>query len=123
MINGNAHDLELASQSAMFKASMTDGESGIDGTLTRNSFNELIKNSSLAEYLDKNYESGSFEVRREEDTVLFEYYVAPTFDFIQQLRTFGAELRVLAPLSLAKQMQEEALKVLSRYNDTLDNLK
>jgi predicted DNA-binding transcriptional regulator YafY len=61
--------------------------------------------------------------RREEDTVLFEYYVAPTFDFIQQLRTFGAELRVLAPLSLAKQMQEEALKVLSRYNDTPDNLK
>ena len=61
--------------------------------------------------------------RCEEDTVLFEYYVAPTFDFVQQLRTFGAELRVLAPLSLAKQMQEEALKVLSRYNDTPDNLK
>ena len=48
--------------------------------------------------------------------VVFEYYVAPTFDFIQQLRTFGAELRVLAPLSLAKQMQTDAMALLERYN-------
>ena len=47
--------------------------------------------------------------------VVFEYYVAPTFDFIQQLRTFGAEIRVLAPLSLAKQMQADAQQVLERY--------
>lgn len=47
---------------------------------------------------------------------VFEYYIAPTFDFIQQLRTFGAELRVLAPLSLAKQMQNDAQQLLARYN-------
>lgn len=50
------------------------------------------------------------------DSVLFEYFIAPTFDFIQQLRTFGAELRVLAPLKLAKQMQADAQALLERYN-------
>ena len=51
----------------------------------------------------------------EPDDVVFEYFIAPTFDFIQQLRTFGAELRVLAPLSLAKQMHADAEKLLARY--------
>lgn len=49
------------------------------------------------------------------ENIVFEYFVAPTFDFIQQLRTFGAELRVLAPLSLAKQMQTDAEQLLARY--------
>lgn len=50
------------------------------------------------------------------DNVVMEYFVAPTFDFIQQLRTFGAELRVLAPLSLAKQMKRDAEELLARYS-------
>ncbi len=50
------------------------------------------------------------------DGIVFEFYIAPTFDFIQQLRTFGAELRVLAPHSLAKQMQADATEVINRYN-------
>jgi len=54
-----------------------------------------------------------------EEGVVFEYFVAPTYDFVQQLRTFGAELRVLAPLNLAQQMQQEALDVLNRYNASL----
>ena len=52
---------------------------------------------------------------RDPEQVVFEFFVAPTFDFIQQLRTFGAELRVLAPLSLAKQMQQDAEQLLARY--------
>lgn len=54
---------------------------------------------------------------REPERIVFEYFIAPTFDFIQQLRTFGAELRVLAPLSLAKQMQADAEQLLARYNN------
>ena len=59
MISGSTQNLDIVSQSAMFKASTTAGDATIDGTLTRSSFNELIKNSSLADYLDKNYESGN----------------------------------------------------------------
>lgn len=55
------------------------------------------------------------------DDVLFEYFIAPTFDFIQQLRTFGSELRVLAPISLANTMQAEAIEVVRRYNMTAEH--
>lgn len=48
--------------------------------------------------------------------VVMEYFVAPTFDFIQQLRTFGAELRVLAPISLANKMRRDAEELLARYS-------
>ena len=57
------------------------------------------------------------------DSVLFEYFVAPTFDFIQQLRTFGAELRVLAPLSLAAQMEADAEALLARYKTRAESSK
>lgn len=52
----------------------------------------------------------------EPGNVVFDYFIAPTFDFIQQLRTFGAELRVLAPLSLAEQMKADAQQLIERYS-------
>lgn len=57
----------------------------------------------------------STDCRQAQDTVVFEYFVAPTFDFIQQLRTFGAELRVISPEDLAETMAEEAAKTLALY--------
>lgn len=44
----------------------------------------------------------------------FEFYLAPTFDFEQELRTFGANLKVIEPQSLAdkfKQLGEDYLKL------------
>ena len=59
----------------------------------------------------------------EPGNIVFEFFVAPTFDFIQQLRTFGAELRVLAPFSLVRQMRDDAEQLLARYtpNDKSEN--
>lgn len=45
----------------------------------------------------------------------FEYYLAPTFDFLQQLKTFGDELIVLQPQSLREQMQKEVENMLHQY--------
>ena len=53
------------------------------------------------------------------DNVVFEYYIAPTYDFIQQLRTFGSELRVLSPNSLTEKMVDEARKTLAVYQQDL----
>lgn len=36
----------------------------------------------------------------------FEYFLAPTLDFIQELRTFGADLKVIEPLSLVNQFKQ-----------------
>lgn len=58
---------------------------------------------------------------RHPDCVIFEYFIAPTFDFIQQLRTFGFELCVLAPHSIAKLMRADAMEVLNRYNNYPDS--
>ena len=51
----------------------------------------------------------------EPEPCIFEWYVAPTFDFIQQLRTFGSELEVLAPKSLRAQFAEEAANLSALY--------
>ena len=40
---------------------------------------------------------------------------APTFDFIQELRTFGSELEVLAPKSLRDKFAEEAANLSALY--------
>lgn len=64
-------------------------------------------------------EKEASQFAHEQGQVLFDFYVAPTFDFIQQLRTFGAELRVLAPLSLAEKMVEDAKQTLAAYQSAL----
>ena len=53
--------------------------------------------------------------QREPEPCVFEWRVAPTFDFIQQLRTYGSKLEVLAPLSLREQFAEEAKKLQNLY--------
>lgn len=47
----------------------------------------------------------------------FEFYIAPTFDFIQQLRTYGAQLVVLTPAWLHDNMRHEAELLLEQYNE------
>lgn len=49
------------------------------------------------------------------DKVVFEYFISPTFDFVQELMTFGSRLRVLEPASLAAQIREEAKKTTEQY--------
>jgi predicted DNA-binding transcriptional regulator YafY len=46
---------------------------------------------------------------------VFEWYVAPTLDFIQQLRTYGSELEILQPQSLREQFKAELKKQLALY--------
>lgn len=41
-------------------------------------------------------------------TCKFEYFLAPTLDFIQELRTFGADLKVIEPLSLVNKFKKLA---------------
>lgn len=55
--------------------------------------------------------------QKEVEECVFEWYVAPTLDFIQQLRTYGSELEVLAPKSLREQFAEEAGRLVQTYLD------
>lgn len=67
-------------------------------------------------------ESGTIQLRsrgRKEDRLvpytIFEYRLAPTFDFIQELRTHGADIEVLSPESLVEQFRQEMLALRRLY--------
>lgn len=49
------------------------------------------------------------------EMVVFSYWISPTFDFVQELMTFGSRLRVLAPKSLADQLQAEYTAAANLY--------
>ncbi len=53
--------------------------------------------------------------QREPEPCVFEWFIAPTFDFIQQLRTYGPALEVLAPQSLRDSMRQDAEAVANLY--------
>jgi predicted DNA-binding transcriptional regulator YafY len=51
----------------------------------------------------------------EPEPCIFEWHVAPTFDFIQQLRTYGSTIEVLAPQSLREKFADEARELSKLY--------
>lgn len=53
--------------------------------------------------------------QKEIEPCVFEWYIAPTLDFIQQLRTYGSELEILAPHSLREQFAAEAKNLAEMY--------
>lgn len=55
------------------------------------------------------------EVRRLGDKTYFQFHIAPTFDFIQELRTHGTDIRVMAPETLVQLFREEAEKAYQMY--------
>lgn len=62
--------------------------------------------------------SSQKEISTEETYSDFEYYLAPTFDFRQEILKEGHELEVLEPKSLRKTIHNELAKAIERYNDS-----
>lgn len=55
------------------------------------------------------------ELRQFHGNTFFEYFIAPTLDFIQELRTHGTDIRVREPEELVKIFREEAKKAYKMY--------
>ena len=55
------------------------------------------------------------ELRQFHGNTFFEYFIAPTLDFIQELRTHGTDIRVREPKELVKIFHEEAKKAYEMY--------
>ena len=55
------------------------------------------------------------EIERTDEYSVFEYWIAPTADFIQELRSFLPEITVLRPQWLRNKFIEEAKQVLNSY--------
>ena len=57
------------------------------------------------------------ELRQFRGNTFFEYFIAPTFDFIQELRTHGTDIRIREPEELVNIFREEAKKAYEMYCD------
>ncbi|MBR5855306.1 MAG: WYL domain-containing protein [Paludibacteraceae bacterium] len=55
------------------------------------------------------------ELRKYNGNTFFEYYIAPTLDFIQELRTHGTDIRVHEPEALVEIFRQEAQKAYNMY--------
>lgn len=55
------------------------------------------------------------ELRQFQGKNIFEYYLAPTFDFIQELRTHGTDICIKEPQELVEIFREEAKKAYEMY--------
>ena len=55
------------------------------------------------------------ELRQFHGNTFFEYYIAPTLDFIQELRTHGTDIRVREPEELVAIFRDEAQKAYEMY--------
>lgn len=55
------------------------------------------------------------EIRQFNGNTFFEYYIAPTFDFIQELRTHGTDIRIREPEVLVDMFRKEAQKAYEMY--------
>lgn len=56
------------------------------------------------------------KTQEEPEPNVFTYFIAPTLDFIQELRTHGAELEVLSPQWLRDKFADEARQTLHNYS-------
>jgi hypothetical protein len=55
------------------------------------------------------------EIKQIEDFTYFEYDIAPTFDFIQELRTHGTDIRIVEPEALVKVFKKEPRTAYEMY--------
>ena len=102
---------------ASFKpTSFFENQFGIDRSITK-----AEKIRVKVEHYDANFlrslplhESQCIMDENEQYTI-FEYKLAPTYDFIMELRKFGSRLEVLAPQSLREQFAEETRLLSKKY--------
>lgn len=60
-----------------------------------------------------------FELERNDEYSIFGFYVAPTYDFIQELRKFGSTLEVLEPAHLRDEFKEKSENLVKMYENSI----
>ncbi len=55
------------------------------------------------------------ETVQEDGSSVFSYHIAPTFDFVQEILSHGADVEVLEPLELRESIADDVARMASRY--------
>ena len=102
---------------ASFKpTSFFENQFGIDRSITK-----AEKIRVKVEHYDANFlrslplHESQRIIEENEQFTIFEYKLAPTYDFIMELRKFGSKLEVLAPQTLREQFAEESANLANMY--------
>ena len=59
--------------------------------------------------------ASQIEMKQDDQYTYFSFYVAPTYDFIQELRKFGPSLEVLEPALLRDAFKKDSEKLMNLY--------
>ena len=100
-----------------------DGYFGVDRTATYKP--QLIRvkvSASTANYLRTlPLHSSQVEQERTDEYSVFAFFIAPTYDFVQELRKQGPELQIIEPHDLRDRFINELQSSIDRYKDMLLN--
>jgi hypothetical protein len=55
------------------------------------------------------------EIEKSDEYSVFSYYIAPTFDFVQEILSRGNEVEVLSPERLRREIVDKAAQIVERY--------
>lgn len=102
-----------------FRASkFFEAQFGVDRRITEAEKIRVKVTAAAANYIRTLPIHGSqFELERTDDYSIFGYYVAPTYDFVQELRKHGSYLEVLEPEHLREDFKQESAKLGRMYWD------
>lgn len=57
----------------------------------------------------------SQKIISDEDDILIELYLCPTYDFVMELLSYGNNVTILSPVSLQKKIKEISMNVIKKY--------
>jgi len=86
-----------------------EAQFGVDRRITEAEKIRVKVQATAADYIRTLPIHGSqFELEKNDEYTIFGYYVAPTYDFIQELRKHGSYLEVLEPEHLKEEFKAES---------------
>lgn len=109
---------ELYKMPKDFRASkFFEAQFGVDRRITEAEKIRVRVSASTANYIRTlPVHASQFELERNADYSVFGFYVAPTYDFIQELRKHGSELEVLEPAHLRDEFALESDRLNKLYS-------
>ncbi|MGN1248340.1 MAG: helix-turn-helix transcriptional regulator [Paludibacteraceae bacterium] len=89
-----------------------EAQFGVDRSTTEAERIRIKVSAATANYIRTLPIHGSqFELERNDQYSLFGFYVAPTYDFIQELRKHGSNLEVIEPIHLREKFKQESARL------------
>lgn len=93
-----------------------ENQFGVDRRITETEYIKVKVKAAAANYIRTlPIHETQYETEQNDEYSIFTYHIAPTYDFIQELRKHGANLEVLEPAYLREAFRSEAAQLAHMY--------